>query len=98
MTEARARSTDPQTSHDAAKSVESGWITVAQGAILNRLRNDGPLTDERIIARLRDQRVSISPSGARSRRAELVKLGLVEDSGKREKTASGRQTIVWRAK
>jgi len=37
-----------------------------------------------------------SPSGVRSRRAELVVLGLVEDTGLRRKLVSGRNAIVWK--
>jgi len=37
-----------------------------------------------------------SPSGVRSRRAELVVLGLVEDTGTKRKLVSGRNAIVWK--
>jgi hypothetical protein len=40
----------------------------------------------------------MSVSGARTRRSELVDVGMVEDSGRRELTQAGRQTIVWRVK
>jgi hypothetical protein len=36
-----------------------------------------------------------SPSGIRSRRAELTDLGLIIDSGRRTVTPSGRPCIVW---
>lgn len=39
---------------------------------------------------------SVSVSGFRSRIAELVNIGLVEDSEKRVTLASGRPSIVWR--
>ena len=39
---------------------------------------------------------SSSQSGFRSRIAELVNAGLVEDSAKRVTTPSGRPSIVWR--
>lgn len=87
-----ARNTDPETSHEAAISVSG--IRVSQQHILDALRSYGPATDEEIFPRLP---VPISPSGARTRRAELVAMGLVRDSGARRTTATGRKTIVWRA-
>ena len=38
---------------------------------------------------------SQSQSPLRPRRIELVKLGLVKDSGKTRKTRSGRQAVIW---
>jgi len=63
------------------------------------LRMYGPLTDEQIAER-HDMQVlkpKASPSGLRSRRAELVKLGFVESAGL-GKTQSGRPCNKWRAK
>jgi hypothetical protein len=90
-----ARSSDPETSHEAAKSVSS--VPYNQARILRIVRLHGPLTDEEIydFAIVRDYN---SPSGARTRRHELVQLGHVVDSGKRKKTKSGRNTIMWEAK
>ncbi len=90
---ARARNTDPGTSHKAAASVKN--ITETQARILNLLKIYGPMTDEEILSRLEDK---LSPSGARSRRSELVAAGSVTDSGKKKLTRSGRHTIVWAAK
>ncbi len=36
-----------------------------------------------------------SASGIRTRRNELVELGVIRDSGKREKLRSGRYGVVW---
>lgn len=41
-------------------------------------------------------RFTMSPSGARTRRAELVAQGKVVDSLKRTKLPSGRFAIVWK--
>lgn len=87
-----ARNTDPETSHEAAISVSG--IRVSQQHIIDVLKSYGPATDEEIYPRLP---VKISPSGARTRRAELVAMGLVIDSGERRTTEAGRRTIVWRA-
>ena len=97
-TTARARITDPTTSHSAAASVEG--ITETQAVILRLLEVPG--TDTDLVNRYhqawfteRDTVPRASDSGIRSRRAELVALGLVKDSGERALTPSGRQAIVW---
>lgn len=96
-----ARLSDPETSHEAAKSVSS--ITATQAAIL-KLLSAFPMTDEDLIY-FYEQQIKMgaderdvpraSHSGIRSRRAELVKQGLVKDSGERHKLSSGRQAIGW---
>lgn len=85
-----ARATDPATSHKAAASVVE--ITEKRQAVLDVLA-DGSFTDEEIYPLLK---VKMSTSGARTRRSELCKAGLVIDSGETRLTAAGRQTIVWR--
>ena len=98
---AKARATDPETSHEAAASVAR--ISDAQGFILKMLNTHGPLTDEKLWDLYHPADIQIyhfihmSISGARSRRAELVKAGLVRDSGERRETRSGRKAIVWEA-
>ena len=94
---AGARTTVPQTSHDAAKSVRN--ITETQQAIMTILT--WPLTDEGLVDayyRMADANgwKQASPSGIRSRRAELTARGLVEDTGGRVKLPSGRFAILWR--
>ena len=91
------RTTDPQTSHEAEISVTR--VNAVQAAIL-RLLADQPMHDEELISRFNVMTNAgllpmVSASGIRSRRAELVSLGHVEDSGRRERTWSGRNTIVW---
>lgn len=97
--EAHARRTDPGTSHAAAKSVKNQ--TETHDRILELFERFGDATDEDLLVYWRQLRSleenwpSISPSGLRSRRAELVALGLVRDSGHRSTTESGRSCIVW---
>jgi hypothetical protein len=93
-TAAHARSTDPETSHDAADSVRN--IRASQIAVL-ALFMAGPATDEQLAERAKARRLRISPSGLRSRRSELVRMGMVVDTGERERTYSNRRTIVWAA-
>lgn len=39
--------------------------------------------------------LSMNPSTERPRRIELVRMGLVRDSGRTRETSSGRKAIVW---
>ncbi len=91
-----ARTTDPSTSWEAAGSVQN--VTETQQNILTCLVF--PLTDDELVDafyRMADSNGwrMASPSGIRSRRAELVARGLVKDSGERKKSWSGRNAIVW---
>ena len=93
---AGARITDPQTSHDAAESVQN--ISATQSAILSILTF--AMTDERLVDAYYSMvgvggAPNASPSGIRSRRAELAKRGLIKDTGDRERLSSGRQAILW---
>lgn len=91
----KARRSDPQTSHDAAESVSN--ITATQEYVLRALKR--ARTDVQLVEAYRAMRKApiASESGIRSRRAELVRKGLVVDSGKRDVLPSGRKAIVWRA-
>lgn len=88
-----ARKSDPQTSHDAADSVDD--ITETKQYILEALRS--PRNDHQMIQAFRSMlnAPAVSDQSIRSRRAELVDAGLIEDSGQREKMPSGRWSIVW---
>lgn len=97
---ARARRTDPQTSHDAAASVTE--MTAKQNAVLAILgRLGGEATDYTIHARYEashdfEEGYPIqSRSGLRTRRSELVVRDLIRDTGKTEKLPSGRRATVW---
>jgi hypothetical protein len=97
-TQAHARNTDPQTSHDAAASVR---VTAGQREVLEIFELLHRATDENV-ARKHEARcllgtayASLSPSGLRTRRSELVRLGKIRDSGVRWTMASGRKAVVW---
>lgn len=93
-----ARIGDPRTSHNAAATVDG--VTDAQARVVVLLARYGPGTDEDLADRY--QRMIrllgwplISPSGLRTRRAELVDRGDVVDSKLEGRTASGRSATVW---
>ena len=89
----RARTTDPKTSHDAAESVQD--VTATQDYVLRALRK--PRTDVELLEAYRNFKRAprASESGLRTRRSELVRQGLVRDSGRRVVLESGRAAIVW---
>lgn len=91
---ARARNTDPVTSHEAADSVKD--VTATQSYIL-RVLEKRPRTDGELIEAYRNYKNApmASESGIRSRRAELVERGLVSDTEERKVLPSGRRSIVW---
>lgn len=95
---AHARNTDPETSREAAGSVEG--LREKQKAVLRILKGYRELCDERLLLAYRmsgfQESCPQSDSGLRTRRAELVRKGLIMDSGLRVKTLSGRNSIVWR--
>ena len=101
-TTAVARRTDPSTSWEAARSV--GDIRRSQNAVLSLFSGYGPMTDEEAWARYEAAYAQYAPnaprqviSGFRTRRSELVKAGLLRDTGERRKGSTGRSMIVWEA-
>lgn len=93
--QARARNTDPWTSHAAAESLEPDKLRLSQEAVLRFLRRHGPMDDGKLVKTYNGD-VPQSPSGLRTRRAELVAKGLVVDSGDVVVMPSGRKAIIWR--
>lgn len=94
---AHARRTDRQTSKDAAKSVQR--IRESQADVLTVIRKYGPVSDEQISWYYRDLGMPRqSESGLRTRRSELVALGLVVDSGQLGQTLSNRKTVLWKVR
>ena len=95
---ARARKSDPDTSHAAAASVTN--LTAKQQAVLDCLRcADRPMTDPELAvlyATLAPDEgwPGQSPSGLRTRRSELVERGLVFSVGKR-RLDTGRLARTW---
>ena len=92
--EARARTTDPETSHAAAASVK---VRESQKTVLTLLKQVGPATDDELLEVAIRQQLPITPSGLRTRRCELVQMGLAMDTGERKRKQTGRMAIVWSA-
>lgn len=90
-----ARRTDPDTSHEAARTVDS--LRAKQRYVLATLRHYGPATFDDLIADYRAHGFPRqSDSGIRTRVSELREAGFVEDTGERRTLPSGRRAIVWR--
>lgn len=87
-----------ETSIAAYYSVEN--ITTTQQCIVYLLERYGPMTDQELYRAYGESLVYkgwpyVSESGLRTRRSELVGLGIIEDSTRRGLTFSNRQTIIW---
>lgn len=89
---ARARTTDPRTSRDAARSVN---VSKGRMLVLKALEG-GAKTDEVIRDQIAMYGEPISPSGARTRRKECVDAGWVEASGVVQRGKSRRHYTVWK--
>lgn len=92
--EAKARRTDPETSHAAARSVTADKLARLQAAVIRVLKEwPSGLTVPEIAVLLGEPRDTISP-----RIRPMVNLNLVADSGeKRIPPGHTRSCIVWRA-
>ena len=106
MAAARARSTDPATSHAAAASID---VNPSQIVVLRAFQAKAAddaasfipdyvehgFTDEALVGLLEERGTKFSPSRLRTARRELADLGLVEESGDRRPTKRGRQADVY---
>jgi hypothetical protein len=72
-------------------------MTHCRAIIAGILRNEGDQTDEEIADNVDWLTFPQSPSSIRTRRSELVEMGVVFPTEKRRVTKSGRQAIVWTA-
>lgn len=86
---------DSATSAEAAERAEPRAGT--DRALVLRAIRVGLMTAEGMTDDEIQSCLDMNPSTVRPRRVELVRDGLVEDSGKRRKTRSGRLATVWRA-
>ena len=98
--QAVARNTDPETSWAAARKA-SVHIRDSQTEVWAMLKKWGPICDEQLHGHLRiaaqlNSKKCLSPSGARTRRSELVALGLVVFNKTYATTHNGGKTREWR--
>lgn len=85
---AYARSADPSTSHEAAAKV-TPKLNKIQREVLELFRINRDMTDLELQCSMQSH-----GSTHRTRRAELVKKGLIRDSGRRVKF-DGSNRIIW---
>ena len=95
-----ARRTDPETSHDAAASVDPRRMRTLHRAQLVLLSVE-PACHTELWERYNNHRRDlgwpiVSESGFRTRVAELVGYGYVEASGRKAVLDTGRHSIIWR--
>jgi hypothetical protein len=65
-------------------------VNELQARVLAFIRAQGGATDNEI-----QDALDMNPSTQRPRRIELMERGLVRDSGRKRKTPSGREAVVW---
>jgi hypothetical protein len=92
---AHARATDPETSHEAAESLKPKRLRDSQRAVFDLFAMYGAMTDQMLQRAAVIEKVGQSPSWIRTRRKELVDAGMIVDTGRKQKTKSGRRAIVW---
>lgn len=85
-----ARNTDPDTSHEAAESMQDA-AGKQQAAILEALRDNGPMNHSQL-----DKSLGWPAHTSNRRLPELRRLGLVERTGATTLTASGRRAYEYR--
>lgn len=88
--EPAARTTDPGTSHIAAR-IAGRKVRESQMRVLEALAA-GPMTDEEMQLALM---VPMSLSGSRTRRKELTRMGMVSATGRTRPTILGNPSNVW---
>lgn len=98
---AAARSSDPDTSHEAAASLPPIVLRWLWECVLTLFYLRGPMRDEILTKLYRgfyDLNLPPASSTVRSRRRELVKLGLIRKTGAKQKMSGSKRkrgSIVW---
>lgn len=83
-----------ETSKEAAIAAEPKALTQRR-KVLNILRYHQRNFREGLTDHQMQELLHMNPSTQRPRRVELVKAGLVKDSGRFDITPSGRRAVVW---
>lgn len=91
---ARARRSDPSTSHEAADTNDIG---TSIGAVLDCLYEEGPMIDELLVLRLHQLSYKFTEQRVRSARAALVKMDQVHFTGEKRINSRGNRMMVWAA-
>ena len=86
--------TTGETAQAAALAMSRRAPTLRQRVLA--IISEGPAIPETILARLRAEGVRTVLTSVRPRCSELVRMGLIRDSGRREKGEGGCNAIVWR--
>lgn len=97
----KARISDPETSHEAAASLDPTKLSELMIAIIQITREAGKITDGDLISKYYEYSQIFGwevyePQTIRSRRSDLVKAGKIEFSGEYGITRSGRRTRMWK--
>lgn len=92
--EARARNTDPATSHQAAAQVRGDDATRMEKLVFDCL-NEAPhgLTNHELV-----EATGLTWNTVTPRIRPMVRKGLVMDSGERRPGPTGKRCIVWKVK
>jgi hypothetical protein len=94
---AKSRWNDPDTSREAARSIDPESLSMMQERIVVCFKFHGPeMSDEKLVELYHGHWDEGTDQGIRSRRGELVRKGRVFDTGKRTVTKYGRSAVVWR--
>src|SRR5690606_39790282 len=89
---ARARRSDPITSHEAS---DTNDVSRSIGWVLSTLLKVGPLADHQIEEIAHRRGVKFTGQRLRTARAALVRQGKVTESGEYRHTPNGRRAVVW---
>ena len=98
---AHARTSDPWTSREAARSISPDKLRASQRAVLECFKSYGrPMHHAALVRAYRPLAIAEdapwqSESGLRTRTKELVALGMLKDTGQTVTLESGRKSIVW---
>ena len=89
---AAARTTDPDTAHDAGHHAR---LNLNHRLVLSLLLQHGALTDHGLSEMAARRGVTIKATSIGKRRKELEVIGQVADTGRRAPTDTGRSAILW---